>query len=687
MIDENVSTNLVENSEITEVTELNEILTSALDAMDSAFIIIKDGVCVYENTGFQRILGVNEDFTLIGKNDDDLFDVIFALRKASADEVTEEIRLEVKARVADDISKKTPFSNEIPLSDDRWIKSDTWPWKDNGRVVTFTDITDLKIAQLKTERADKAKSEFLANMSHEIRTPMNGIMGMSQLLANCQLGAREREFVQTIDRSGQALLTIINDILDFSKIEAGRIELDTEPFLLRESLEDVTALLSTAATDKGIDLLLRIAPSLPKTYIGDVGRVRQVLTNLVGNALKFTHEGHVLIDVTGTVVDKMAKLTIVVSDTGIGIPNDQLSNVFKKFSQADGSTTREYEGTGLGLTIASNLAHLMDGDISVESEFGKGSAFTFTCELGIAEDSSKSTPQELPIISGNILIIDDIPVNHDILKEQLNSDHCKCVSVNSAKKGLEVLAKAQEKNINIDLIVVDYQMPEMTGEDFFRIAKTHEDYKHIPIILFSSVDDDGLRHRLKALGLEGYLTKPARHHELIRTMSAAMSQSTKLSKNTALAPKNIVQETALSETTAEAQRIDVLIAEDNEVNQMLVRYIMEDLGVSFKIVPSGRLAVDKWKLLSPKIIFMDISMPDWNGYQATKAIREWEAKLDRPRTPIVAVTAHALKGDSKDCLENDMDDYLAKPLAISKIRDMIIEWTDMINLPEISKAS
>ncbi|MEP1230172.1 MAG: response regulator [Litorimonas sp.] len=304
---------------------------------------------------------------------------------------------------------------------------------------------------------------------------------------------------------------------------------------------------------------------------------------------------------------------------------------------------------------------------------------------------SQPIPQQLPAIYGNILLIDDIAINHDILKQQLNSKTCKCISVNSAKKGLAVLAKAKEKNVNIDLIIVDYQMPEMTGEDFIRIAKTHADYKHIPIILFSSVDNDRLRHELKELRLEGYLTKPARHYELIRTVSTAMSQSTKPTEKAVLSP-NITQETTPietrnSETRAETGKIDVLIAEDNEVNQMFIKYIMEDMGVSFKIVPSGRLAVDKWKLLSPKIILMDISMPDWNGYEATKAIRDWEAKLGRPRTPIVAVTAHALTGDRQDCLDNDMDDYLAKPIAISRVSEMIEKWTNMTNLSEISKAS
>ena len=693
MIDKSVNGTHIDQDNIATIIELNEILTEALDTMSTAFIILEDGVCVYENIGFRKILGVGDDFTLIGQDKDDLFDVIFSLRKETTVEDEEEKRLEIKAMVKENIRNRTAFSDEILLNDDRWIKSTSRPWRENGRVLTFSDITDLKTAQLKAEKADRAKSEFLANMSHEIRTPMNGIMGMAQLLATCRLGARELEFVQTIDRSGQALLTIINDILDFSKIEAGHIEFDSAPFLLRESLEDVTSLLSTAAAETGVDLLLRIDPDLPQTYIGDVGRVRQILTNLVGNALKFTHEGHVLINVSGTVIDQKAKLTIAVSDTGIGIKEEQLSHVFEKFSQADGSITRKYEGTGLGLTIASNLAGLMNGQITAESELGKGSVFTVEIELAVTETVAQTTLKAPVPIRGNILIIDDIATNHDILKEQLTSDICKCISVDSAKKGLAVLARAQEKNIPIDLIIVDYQMPEMTGEDFILTVKAHDIYKHIPIIIYTSVDNDGLKLRLKNSGVEGYLTKPARQQELLRTLSTAISNSTSNSSEATVKASTVTEASCAEPSLSggammsddksellqspETSQVDVLIAEDNEVNQMLIKYIMEETGVSFKIVANGRLAVDKWKLLSPKIILMDISMPELNGHEATRAIRELEAKLNRPRTPIVAVTAHALKGDKQACLDHDMDDYLSKPIAISKIIEMMDKWTNI----------
>lgn len=619
----------------------------------------------------------------------------------------------INAEIEKSLVNKTPYAVEYRIirpdngkviwarfTGQAFYDSSGAPYKMFG---TGYDITHLKMAELKAESADKAKSEFLANMSHEIRTPMNGIMGMTQLLAKSALGVREKEFVKTIDRSGQALLTIINDILDFSKIEAGHIELDYSPFLLRESLEDVTALLSTATADSDVDLLLRVAPNLPETFIGDVGRFRQILTNLVGNALKFTHEGHVLIDVNGSVTNGTATLNIVVQDTGIGIAKQQLNNIFEKFSQADGSTTREYEGTGLGLTISSNLAQLMNGDIKAESEVGKGSTFTVTIDLDVPETIVTSTPKLPEPISGNILIIDDIPLNHDILKEQLNSDSCKCISVNSAQKGLHVLAKAHEKNIKIDLVIVDYQMPSMTGEDFIRVIKTHDTYKNIPVVLFSSVDEDALRHRLKKLGVEAFLTKPARYQDLTKTVAMAISKTDKgvKEKNLIIDETPVIdvttsthqipqivknRQTSLIETTAQTANIDVLIAEDNEINQMFIKYLMEDLGVSYKIVPSGRLAVDKWKILSPKLIFMDISMPDWNGYEATKAIRELEAKLDRARTPIIAVTAHALKEDRQRCLDNNMDDYLTKPLAIVKVREMLVKWAKLYDLPDMSEA-
>ena len=665
--------------QIAATIDLNEILIDGLNTIQGAFLVIKDDVFVFANKGFNVVFGFDDDFSVIGENYDFLFQKLTEIGAKSKSENHAGLSPEeIKQTIREKYRNNESYDTEICLRDGRWIKSTTFPRKDGGRILTFNDVTSLKKAQLNAERADQAKTEFLANMSHEIRTPMNGIMGMTQLLANCDLGLREREFIQTIDRSGQALLTIINDILDFSKIEAGHVQLDKSIFSLRESLEDVTAMLSTAATDTGVDLLLHIDSNIPKTYLGDVGRIRQIVTNLVGNALKFTHEGHVAIDVTADVQDGLARLRIAVEDTGIGIESEKLSHIFDKFSQADGSTSRKYEGTGLGLTIAKNLAQLMNGDVRAESQLGKGSKFTVELELEVGEDLEALTPQPTASIIGNILIVDDIALNHDILKEQLSSETCKCASVSSAKKGLQVLATARKKQIPIDLIIVDYQMPEMTGEDFIRTIKAHEDFKNIPVILYSSVDDDQLRLNLKAYEIEGFLTKPARYSEIMRMVSKAMSKSVPVEKHESrtIDSKPASAEKTYSEPPASSS-LDILIAEDNEVNQMFIKYIMEDMGVAFKIVENGRLAVDKWKLLSPKLVLMDISMPDWNGYEATQKIREIETEQGRPRTPIIAVTAHALTGDKQKCLDNDMDDYLSKPVSIEKLKALIAKWTDI----------
>ena len=549
------------------------------------------------------------------------------------------------------------------------------------------DITHIKNAEMRAEaaeqkarEADIAKSEFLANMSHEIRTPMNGIMGMAELLQNSDLGPRETDFVNVINRSGEALLTIINDILDFSKIESGKLELDNMPFNLRDCIEDITALLATRITETGIDLLLRVQPDLPMSYLGDAGRIRQIFTNIVGNAVKFTHDGHVLIDVGGQVHNQTAELTIKVVDTGIGIAPNKLNHVFDKFTQEDGSTTREYGGTGLGLTISRNLVELMGGTIDAQSVVGEGS--TFTIQMSVPVQADIGTPaQKITNITGSkILVIDDNEVNRDILKEQLNYWSCQCVAAPSAKVGLAVLDRAKQKNIKFDLIIVDYQMPKSNGEEFVRALKSHPDHADIPAIMLSSVDRSELRQRMKTLNISAFLTKPARGSVLHNTIGDVLrGHLTKSAQGqTALqpAPQDL-------DEPAASGHIDVLIAEDNEVNQIYARYVMEDLGLSFKIVPNGRVAVEKWALLSPKIVLMDISMPEMNGWEATAAIRALEAKQNLPRTPIVAVTAHAMTEDKSECIAKDMDDYLSKPLSISSLKKKLKLWGGMEDMSDV----
>ncbi len=565
------------------------------------------------------------------------------------------------------------------------------------------------IALEKAESADRAKSEFLANMSHEIRTPMNGVLGMAELLARTDLDARQSTFVDVIVKSGNALLTIINDILDFSKIDAGRLELDPAPAQLAEAVEDVATLVSSNVAAKDLELIVRVDPQLPRTVNVDVGRFRQIITNLVGNAVKFTERGHVLIDVSGKIEGNIANLEIRVEDTGIGIPADKLESVFEKFAQVDSSSTRRHEGTGLGLAIASRLIDLMGGEIGVESEWGKGSVFWFKVPLEIVQDFQPKKVAPIDVTGARVLVIDDNSVNRNILVEQLKSWNFDCAAAESGEVGLAVLERSAELGIPVDCIILDYQMPGMNGEDVAQAIRANPPLASTPIVLLTSVDQGEFSRLAQSLGISAYLTKPARSSLLLETLVGAM-QAAKVRQE---APDNAAEEnarrlTAMAEKMRDAKekeklagtrpalseiakaepaardthrenkrQLDILVAEDNEVNQMVFSQILDSLGVNFKIVGNGRLAVEAHRAFSPSVILMDVSMPEMNGLEATKAIRKNEAGAGR-HTPIIGVTAHALKGDRERCIEAGMDDYLSKPVSPDKLSAIASRWLDKV---------
>ncbi|MCR4266596.1 response regulator [Nitratireductor sp. ZSWI3] len=550
------------------------------------------------------------------------------------------------------------------------------------------DLHDANVSlaaeKIKAQSADRTKSEFLANMSHEIRTPMNGVMGMAELLARTDLDQRQSMFVDVIVKSGTALLTIINDILDFSKIDAGQLKLDKAPFRLGEAIEDVAALVSSRVAEKDLELIVRVDPELPLSFIGDVGRFRQIATNLVGNAVKFTERGHVLIDVSGTVSGDRAEVTVRIEDTGIGIPQDKLGAVFEKFAQVDASSTRRHEGTGLGLAIASRLVEMMDGSLHATSVLGKGSTFSFTIPLTV--DEANAAPKTAPVdVSGaRVFVIDDNPINRDILLEQLKSWRFDCAAAESGAIGLAFLKRSAEIDARVDCVILDYQMPDMNGADVARRIKADPATAGIPLVLLTSVDQADVGKLAAECGIAAQLNKPTRSSALLETIVSVMqaARAGDAGSEAALQPPpprpaplriSTPMERGLASTRGPRGGLDVLVAEDNEVNQLVFSQVLDSLGLRYRIAANGKTAVEMHRAFQPKIVLMDISMPEMNGYEATAAIRQAEAASSH-HTPIVGITAHALKGDREKCLGAGMDDYLSKPISPQKLADMIHRW-------------
>ncbi|KKN82145.1 hypothetical protein LCGC14_0312580 [marine sediment metagenome] len=531
----------------------------------------------------------------------------------------------------------------------------------------------LEAARIKAERATESKSEFLANMSHEIRTPMNGVLGMTELLLKTPQTPQQARYAKAIRQSAEALLVVINDILDFSKIEAGRLTLESEPFDLRNLTEEVAWLAASVAKDKGVEVVVRYAPDSPRWVTADQARIRQVLMNLTGNAVKFTAEGYVLIDVSceQTQPDQV-QMHAAVQDTGIGIAADKLADIFEAFTQADTSTTRRFGGTGLGLTISRRLVEMMGGRIWAESQPDRGSTFHISLPLAPADEPATDIlPAELSDLTGvSVLIVDDNAVNREVLAETLAAQEMTPYLADSGKAALKVLADHHQAGRSFDIILLDVNMPEMDGFDLAEriMAAPAPDGRAPLIMMLTSSDYGDQSHRSRQLGAAGCLVKPIRSSELLEQILIAMGK---------------ISETFRSDvhSAAHSQRsLRVLLAEDSPISRDVAAELLQSLGHSVTLANDGRQAVHAAKNEPFDLIFMDVQMPEMNGFEATAEIRKLEQGLGR-HTPIVALTAHAMKDDQQRCIDAEMDDYLTKPITGDRIAEVIARIVDQTPQP------
>jgi len=649
------------DAELRGLKEFNENIVRSL----AEGIILEDakGMITFANPTIERLLGYQTG-RLVGLNTKALI----------APEEIARVRAKTKSRKTTTLEH---YETVLVTEDGRSIpvlvsaQSLFEHGRFRGVLAAVTDITgpkrieeELLRSREEAQSASRAKSEFLANMSHEIRTPMNGIIGMIELALDSGLTPEQRDFLNAARASAESLLTILNDVLDFSKIEARMVEFEPIPFALHDSITDIAASLAGVAHKKGLELACRVPPSLPADVVGDIGRLRQIIVNLLSNAIKFTEKGEVVVTVEEeSRTEDEILLHFAVRDTGIGIPKSKQQAVFNAFVQADGSTTRKYGGTGLGLAICRRLVEMMGGRIWVESEPGRGSAFHFSLPLGIPAEPRKPVrrvePQALQDLP--VLVVDDNATNRAILTEMLSNWSMKPVEASGAAKGLALLGRAQRAGRGFKLALVDANMPRMDGFAFIETLRRDPALSSLKIMMLTSADRRGDLDKSRGLGIAAYLLKPVKQSDLFDAIVLALGAEDRAVESLVITKQMLFDG---------RPRCRILLVEDNPINQKVAVHLLEKRGHTVATAGDGKRAVEAWDKGMFDLILMDIQMPVMDGFEATAAIRTRESEK-KTRIPIVAMTAHALKGDRERCLEGGMDDYLSKPIKPEELFEII----------------